>query len=145
MARYNHEVVKAQACRRPPFGQRLYDAAKKKWGIIIIRRGVEVKGAEVEQEGEGEEGGEEQGAQVGQACGGAEELGEGTGRVVVEIVEDSASASWVERDWCGKHDWILESGSSLLYCTPPSCPSWCRRPTWMSFVRVQTLTREVRA
>jgi hypothetical protein len=103
MARYNHEVVKAQCGRRSPFRQRLYDAAKKR-DIILRRRGVEVKGAEVEQEGEGEEGGEEQGAQVGQACGGAEKLGEGTGRVVMEVVEDSASASWVERDWCGQHD-----------------------------------------
>jgi hypothetical protein len=54
MARYNHEVVKAQRGGRPPFGQRLDDTAKKRGRIIILRCWrVEVKETEVKQEGEG--------------------------------------------------------------------------------------------
>jgi hypothetical protein len=90
MTGHNNEVVEARGGGRP-HGQRLYDTAKER--DIPSRRGaVEVERAKVEQEGECEEGGEEDGAEVGQACGGTEELGEGTwGGMVEREGSDSAS------------------------------------------------------
>ena len=82
------------------------------------RGGAVVKGAEVEQDGKGEDEDEDKGAQVGQASWGAEELGEGA-RVVAEDVSAS-----LEGDWSGQHSAMrCEGPGPFLRCFPPCLTS----------------------